>query len=178
MGINKIINSIKSKFNNGVVINEDDSDIVKYLKTASGPRMTAIAAIVIGKDSFRMIEGAMGKHDQLVAALIPMEEQAQIKGELSDTNLTHLAPMLLGYVVIEMVGPINGGFSAIHYPEEMNEFQLNRLQCFNDEVEKYNNSCNEEMYKAHVIIKDPETLHGSENLQEVIDKLRDRERTR
>ncbi len=178
MGIHKIINSIKSKFDNGVVINDEDSKIVKYLKTAAGPRMTAIAAIVITKDSFRMTEGVFGKHDQLVGVLIPTNEQDKIKDLLDTKTLTIAAPEGLGYVVIEMIGPVNGGYSVIYYPDDMNDYQLDQLEYFNREVNKYNATCNNDYLKASILIKDPETGHGTNDLTDVINKLRNKNRTK
>ena len=178
MGIHKIINAIKSRFDNGVVINDEDSRIVKYLKTAAGPRLTAIAAIVITKDSFRMMEGVFGKHDQLVGRLIPTNEQDSIKDLLDTKTLTIAAPEGLGYVVIEMIGPINGGYSAIYCPDDMNDYQIDKLEYFNSEVNKYNESCDNDSLKAGILIKDPETGHGTNDLTDVINKLRNKNRTK
>ena len=155
------------------------NDIEQYLEDAKKEFMTAIELMVISKDKYFLNRSNInGRHAAMEEAYIGQETLERITEGKDRYYLPALMAEKLGMVVVELGGPMNGGIITISYPDDINDYQLDMLEDLNRKIEKANSSSNDDYYKYNVIILDPDTGHKADSLQEAIDKLRGRNRSK
>lgn len=152
-------------------------DVSQYFEDTKKDYMQAIQIIVVGKDStFCNRSNVGGRHLQMEQQLLSQEQN--IKLEEMGGYFAALMAQEYGLLVIELVPPINSGICPIFYPQDINEYQLSVLQDFNDKMVNYNNSCDDEFYQFSGYIKDPDTHTSTNDIQSVIDKLKNKNMAR
>lgn len=152
-------------------------DIGQYFEDTQRDYTQAIQVIVVGKDRTYMNRSNVGgRHLQMEETVITDDEFQKL--EEMDGYFADLMARECGYVVVELSPPVNSGICPIFYPSDINEYQLDALQDLNDKMVLYNNSVDDDFYRFSAEIRDPETNQGTNDLQSVIDKLRDLKKAR
>ena len=178
------IKVLKSKVSKRIELNKAkrekraNFDIEQYFEDTQRDYMQAIQVIVIGKDHTYMNRSNVGgRHLQMEETVLTKDQLLyleELPGYFPD-----LMAQEYGYVVIELMPPMNGGICPIFYnPNDINDYQIETIQSFADKMKKYNESVDDEFYQFSIDIKDPDTLEGTHDIQSVIDKLQGKKTTR
>lgn len=153
-------------------------DITQYLEDAQSKYLMAILLLVISKDKFYINRSEKnGKHSAMEEEYLGNEKVLEITEGEPRYYLPKLMADKLGMVVVEFGGLINGGIITVSYPDDINDYQLDILQDVCTKIENVNNNATDDIYKYKVVVVDPDTGHTASSLQEVIDKLRGRNRS-